>query len=128
MTADGLWCGFPSANCVATIALRSESPSVEICVTTGALCRGFGKYFRYVARITRNIFVHAPKREASLLVVIELRLRAKWRPTGHGVTVFAGDVRWSVGVPHYLRSAQRDRQRDPYPHGSAHPSGYQCTP
>jgi hypothetical protein len=41
--------------------LGAELPLVEIRMAIGAAGPGFGKDFRYVARITRYILVHAAK-------------------------------------------------------------------
>jgi hypothetical protein len=49
----------PPLNGVAVLALGAELPLVEIRVAIGAAGAGFGKNFRYMARITRYILVHA---------------------------------------------------------------------
>ena len=67
----------PTQNCMTILTLRSELALVEIRVTIRATRPGLGKDFRYVARITRYILVHATKLKMSFSIVIELGLRAQ---------------------------------------------------
>ena len=89
----------PSAHAMAVLALRAELASVEIRVAVGALLPRFGKYFRDMARITGHTLVHAPQGELSLLVVIELGLSAKRRPTRGRVAVLARNVQRAMRAP-----------------------------
>jgi len=67
----------PPEHGVAALALCAELALVEICVAIRATRACFGKDFRHVARITRDILVHAAKLEARFGIVIEFGLLAK---------------------------------------------------
>ncbi len=123
VSGDRLRCSLPSTDSVTALALRAIRASVEIRVTTRAFQWSLGKNFRDVARITRNIFVHASKRKLCLLIVIEFRLRPQRSPTRNGVAVLASDIDGSMRIPHCLCGARRDRKCEPNPHGNSHPSG-----
>ena len=77
----------PSLHRMAVLALRAELALVEICMAIRAAGAGFGKDFRYVARITRDILMHATKLEMGFRIVIEFEPRPQGRPTRSGVTV-----------------------------------------
>ena len=122
VAADGgLWSSLPSPYGVAVFALCPELAAVQVGVAVGALHRSFGKNARYVARITRNIFVHATQRESRLGVVAELGLRAERGPTGDGVAVLAGDVNGTVRVPGRRLRHRRGAQPQPDDHPDCQP-------
>jgi hypothetical protein len=92
MPDHGWWRrALPSTHAVTAFAVGAHRPSVEIRVAARALHRSFGKYFRDVAKITGNVFVHAPQWKAGLLVMTKLRLRAKRNPTCNRMAIFASD-------------------------------------
>ena len=62
------------------LTLRAELALVEIRMAIRAARAGLGKDFRYVARITSYILVHAAKLKVSFGIVIELE------PAGEAVT------------------------------------------
>lgn len=95
---DGTGVHAPAQHRVTVFALRAELTLVEIRMTIRASRTSFGKDFRYVARITRYILVHTAKLEVGFAIVIELRLRAKRRPTGGGVTILAWQRKLPVRV------------------------------
>ncbi len=96
---DGTGVHAPAQHRVTVFALRAELALVEIRMTIRASRASFGKDFRYVARITRYILVHAPQLEMGFGIMIEFGLRAKRRPTGGGVTILA----WQGKLPMRVR-------------------------
>jgi len=90
----------PTQNCMTVLTLRSELALVEIRVAIRATRASFGKDFRYVARITRYILVHATKLKMSFSIVIEFGFRAQRRPTGGGVTILT----WQRKLPMRVRN------------------------
>jgi hypothetical protein len=123
MTADHLRRCLPSTYRVAALAIRAKLAPVKIRVTIRAFHRSLGKNFRYVARITRNIFMHASQGKARLRCVTELRLRAQRSPTSLRMAILACDVERSMRVANGLRGGElaqpsKHHQR----HGHLHPS------
>ena len=88
----------PSLHRMAVLALRAELALVEICMAIRAAGAGFGKDFRYVARITRDILMHATKLEMGFRIVIEFEPRPKGRPTRSGVTLLTWDRKLPMRV------------------------------
>ena len=88
----------PSLHRVAVLTLGAELPLVKIRVAIGAPGAGLGKNFRYVARITRYILVHATKLKVGFGIVIEFELRPKGRPTRSGVTVLTREGKLPMWV------------------------------
>ena len=68
--------GTPALDRVAILALRTELPLVKIRMAVGTSSASFREDFTKVARITGHILVQTAQREVSVVVVIELRLRA----------------------------------------------------
>ena len=67
----------PTQNCVTVFTMRSKLALVKIRMAIRATHADIGKDFRYVARITRYVLVHAAKLEVSFNIVIELGLRTQ---------------------------------------------------
>lgn len=96
-------CGhLPSAHRMAILTLRAELAAVQVRVAIGAALAGFGEYFGHVAGGTLHAFVHTAQSEPGFAIVIEFHLRAKRRPAGGGVAVFAGDGDWAVRIARCL--------------------------
>jgi hypothetical protein len=83
---------------MAAFALRTELAFVEVGMAIGAARSSLGKNFRDVARITRDILVHAAKLEAGFRIVIELDSRTQRRPICGGVTVLTWKRKFPVRV------------------------------
>ena len=104
MVLNGAGVYAPAQNCMTVLALRSELTLVEIRMAIRATRSGFGKDFRYMARITRYILVHAAKLEMGFDIMIEFGLGAKRRPTGSGVTILT----WQRELPVRVRYVDID--------------------
>lgn len=106
----------PTLHRVAILAIRAELAFMKVCMTTDALHPRFGKNFRDMARITRNIHVHAAQRIAGIRVMVELGLRSQWSPCGGGVAVLTGNcelavrIAWSRLCVSCRRHPQHDRE------------------
>ena len=114
MVLNGTCVYAPAQNCMTVLALRSELTLVEIRMAIRATRARFGKDFRYVARITRYILVHAAKLEMGFGIVIEFGLRAKRRPTSGCVTVLTWQRQLSVGVRYVDLCYRRQRHPERY--------------
>lgn len=104
----------PAEHGVAALALCAELALVEICVAIRATGAGVGKDSRHVARITRDILVHAAKLKASLRVVIEFGLRPKGGPARSGVTILAGERQLPMRVAYVDLRYRRQRHPQRY--------------
>ena len=111
MVLNGACVYAPTQNRMTVLALCAELALVEIGVAVRATRAGFGKDFRYVARITRYILVHAAKLEVGFGIVIEFGLGTKRRPTGGSVTILT----WQRKLPMWVRYINLcyGRQRHP---------------
>lgn len=67
----------PALDGVAALALRAELTAMKICVAICAARSYGGKYFRDMARTTRNIYVHAAQRVARPGLMTEFRNSAE---------------------------------------------------
>jgi hypothetical protein len=114
MVLNGARVYAPAQNCMTVFALRPELTLVKIRVAIRATRAGFGKDFRYMARITRYILVHPTKLEVGFGIVIEFGLRAKRRPTGGGMAVLARERELPVGVGHVDLGDSRQRHPQRY--------------
>jgi hypothetical protein len=122
VTADCLRCRLPSTDGMAAFTIRTKGPPVEIRVAICTFYRCVGKYFRNVARITGNRFVHSTKGESSLCRMAEFRLRAQGSPTGLRVTVLTSDGDRSMRIANGLC---RHRCGHAGQYGQQHP---RCSP
>ena len=86
---DGAGIGSPSEHGVTSLTVGAELALVQIRMAVRATLANLGKDFRYVARITSDVFMHAPELEVRSGIVVKLGPRAKRRPTRGGMAVLA---------------------------------------
>ena len=85
----------PAPDVMALFTVGAHLPAVEIGMAIGAPGSGVGENRLGVAARTSHVFVHAPQRIGSL-VVIKLRNGSNWLPTDRSVAVLAGHVQRAV--------------------------------
>jgi hypothetical protein len=120
----------PAVDRVAILAGSAELAAMDISVAISALLTDVSKNFLYVARITRDILVHAAQWILGFAIVVELDSLPDGRPACSGMAVLASDgkrtvriarTRWFAGLgfqqaveseePAYQSEAHVSRQR-----------------
>lgn len=96
---DRLDIDLPALDRVAALAIRSELPPMNVCMTLRALCARLAEHQIRVALRTRNLRVHPTQRIAGL-VVIELGVRPYRLPAYVGMTVLAWRGDWTMRIGH----------------------------
>ena len=85
----GLYAILPASNIVAILAFRTKLTAMDVGMALGALRTNVAEHEFRVAQAACDFFVHAAQRKAGFAVVIKLRNRTNWRPTGRSVTAAA---------------------------------------
>jgi hypothetical protein len=90
MIANCIQSDIPTLDRVAAFAIGAELAAMNVSMTIGAVCTGVFEEEACMALGAAYFLMH-PMQGITSLVVIKLRLRPDWRPTGIRMAVLAGN-------------------------------------
>lgn len=98
MLLDRRYCHIPAPNRMALLAVGSKLTPVQVGMAFRAAGRGVGEDQADVTTLARDVLVQSLKGEASLPVMIKLRLPPDRFPRSRCMAIFAGNLQIAVRI------------------------------